>query len=351
MLLISESFDAHNNPSDFYRHGPSFYDSGITATATPAGADGGLSRALTSADSSAAKYFRVTFDKQTHIVVGFALYYTGATYTNREICGIRAFDSGSEYLMGGVVLHSGVIKIVNNNNTTNFLASGSTLSASTWYYIEVKFTLGVSNGAIEVRVNGVSDCSVSNINTDYNTIGFVNRVYFGPGANSYYLDDVYICNLLGPAPFNDFLGPIYIKKLLPSGEGLHTDFAVSGALTKINVASQALQPTVLTNYLGINEDFAENLDKKQSFVFPGLAANYQILGVVQQTFMSGQLNPTESLQKFATYDTTTVSQSFVLQGSDSPWWITAIWPTDPEGNAWTSTKLQSTNFGLRIYKS
>lgn len=348
---MSESFDSHQNASDFYKYGPSCYDSGVTVATTLAGADGGLARALTVADTSAAKHFRTTFERQTHIIVGFALYYTGTVYANREICGIRAFDSGYEYLMGGVVLHSGVIKIVNNNTTANFLASGSTLSASTWYYIEVKFTLGSANGAIEVRVNGLSDCSVSNINTDYNNVGFVNRVYFGPGSNNYYLDDIYICNLSGGSPFNNFLGPVYIKKLVPNGEGLHTDFGVSGALTKINVASQALQPTVLTNYLVANGDFNETLDKKQSFVFPGIAANYQILGVVQQTFMSGLLQPTELLQNFATYDTTTTSQAIRLQGFDSPWWITTVWPTDPEGNSWTSAKLQSTNFGLRFYKS
>lgn len=351
MLILSESFDSHQTPTDFYKYGPSCYDSGIITASTPAGADGGLARTLSSSDSNPTRYFRCTFERQTHIIVGFAVYYTGATYANREMCGIRAFDSGYEYLMGGVVLHNGVIKIVNNNTTANFLASGSTLSASTWYYIEVKFTLGSSNGAIEVRVNGVSDCSVSNINTDYNNVGFVNRVYFLASAYSYYLDDVYVCNLSGAAPFNNFLGPIYIKKLVPSGEGLHTDFGVSGVLTKINTASQALQPTVLTNYLGANGDFNETLDKKQSFVFPGVASNYQILGVVQQTFMSGQLQPIETLQKFAIYDTTTVSQTLQLQGVDSPWWMTAFWPMDPEGNPWTSDKLQSTNFGLRLYKS
>jgi len=113
---------------------------------------------------------------------------------------------------------------------------GTKLNAVTinrWSYIECKFTLDSSVGAVEIRINGVTVLDETNIDTIAGSppggaeIGAI--VVRGAGGstsdrdhNRVY-DDWYVLDTTG-TDNNDFLGPIKVETLLPSANGDSTDF-------------------------------------------------------------------------------------------------------------------------------
>ena len=107
-------------------------------------------------------------------------------------------------------------------------------ATSNWYYIEMGAVISNTTGSCEVRLNGSTVISASNVDTQNTTIPLVTDVLVGrtrgTGLYSYYYglisaSDWYICNSQGSNPrTNTFLGDIRIVSLLPSQSGDQADF-------------------------------------------------------------------------------------------------------------------------------
>lgn len=93
-----------------------------------------------------------------------------------------------------------------------------------YQYFEFKFVLGAS-GSYEFRLDGATVASGSSV--DMNE-GGSNYIYVGNtntgNATGTRIDDYYFSDDSGPAPYNDFLGPIHVERLYPSGAGSSTGF-------------------------------------------------------------------------------------------------------------------------------
>lgn len=128
------------------------------------------------------------------------------------------------------------------DNTYKFQHSGSLGTATTEYtwavpalgtgqtsfceyqYFELKVVLGTT-GSYEFRVDGVTVASNSSV--DMNEGGSNNFLVGNTNTGSSTgtrMDDFYHVDSTGSAPYNDFLGPIHIERLYPSGAGSSTDF-------------------------------------------------------------------------------------------------------------------------------
>lgn len=98
-----------------------------------------------------------------------------------------------------------------------------------WYYIEIKARLHDTLGFVEVRVNGISVYSVTNVDTknggtktvfDHLRVSTSN---ISPVRRNMQWDDMYMLNGAGSVN-TDFLGDIAIETLFPNGNGDSSDF-------------------------------------------------------------------------------------------------------------------------------
>ena len=159
-------------------------------------------------------------------VVGFAFNLGTTTNVSRVIATIA--DGTAEQI--SIRTNSSGVLTVSRAGT--LLATGSTvLSTSTWYYIELKFTIHASAGVIELHLNGATEiASTSSLNTRATANTQWNAVGLGTSsANSvYYLyDDLYVLDT-STGSNTDFLGPIRVVALYPAGAGNYAQWTPNG---------------------------------------------------------------------------------------------------------------------------
>jgi len=102
------------------------------------------------------------------------------------------------------------------------------LHMDTWYYIELKVLLHDSAGTAEVRINNVTVLTYSGqTNGEYPTgisyapIPLPPEMFHANGEsnNHTWIDDLYILDGSGPAPWNTFLGDCRVEYLKPRANG------------------------------------------------------------------------------------------------------------------------------------
>lgn len=103
------------------------------------------------------------------------------------------------------------------------LATGTTrIRLNKWNFVEMKVTVANgTGGSIEVRLNGLSEISISSVDTQ-NTAGayarFINIMPQDPVGMSRGLANLYVCDSTGSIN-NDFLGPCRCQSIVPNAEG------------------------------------------------------------------------------------------------------------------------------------
>lgn len=128
---------------------------------------------------------------------------------------------------------------VNTNGTISLMAvssgttsstlgtSSATLTQSAFNYIEVAITIHNTSGTCEIRNNGVTILGpLSSLNTRGTTssVNAWNSIRFGflgiaVSPNTNYIEDLYICDGSGSAPYNTFLGDCRVDPRYPTAEG------------------------------------------------------------------------------------------------------------------------------------
>lgn len=131
---------------------------------------------------------------------------------------------------------NGTITVTGGTTWTSTL----TVNLNAWYYFEVKVKVANSpNGFFELRVDDQTYVSATGVDTanqsadiSFFRIGAANTATFR-------YDDIYVCNNVDATTTqgyanNDFLGPIRVYTLYPSGAGFHSDFTPSGTSYSAN---------------------------------------------------------------------------------------------------------------------
>lgn len=115
----------------------------------------------------------------------------------------------------------------------SFISDGGLLQGNAWHHLGVKLLLaGGGAGSVTLAIDGVVRQTIAGITTssDGSTwTGYqLGGRQFSAGAITYY-DDVYCCDGVGPAPWNDLLGDVHVQRLRPTAPGDLTQFTVTGA--------------------------------------------------------------------------------------------------------------------------
>ena len=146
--------------------------------------------------------------------------------------------------------------------TTTLDTSVLVVPTLTWVYIEVKGTIHDTTGSYEIRVDGTPHLSGSSQDTRNGGTGVWDRFRVRSPAASGRMDDVYLCDTSGPAPRNDFLGPVKVETLLPQ-----TDAVAAGS-------NAGLTPSTGTDHGALVDEYPENTTDFNSGTTVGLKDTY-----------------------------------------------------------------------------
>lgn len=282
------------------------------------------------------------------VIVGFAVKWTTADRGYSAFFGI-ASDTGSETTRFNFMLArspSGQLQWWNGNSA--FKGSGTKqLSVGIWYYIEVKFTPDNTTGAVEVRVNGVTDFSESGIDT---LVGSDTQTSIHFGATVFtntctvQFDDVYICDDTGGVN-DDFLGDVQVKMLVPDGNGSVSDFVGIDADSTDNYLHVDEAPAIDddTSYTESSTSTEQDL-----YTYDDLpTAAVTVLGVETKTIGKKVDAGAANLKSICLSNA--VEDAVELGLSTDYVCVRAIHEQNPDGPAaWTPTTLNAAEFGVEV---
>ena len=178
----------------------------------------------------------------SEIYVGFAAML--ATINTVTIMNVYT-DSGVSAQLN-ITIAAGYALSVRRGTTVLFTTPMATINAG-WNYIELRAKIDSAAGAAELIVNGMSVGSFTGNTKNTGTSTNIDGIQFTNGASiNWYIDDVYVCDATGPAPYNTFLGEVRMHTLTPNAAGSSTQFTPSAGA---NYATVDELPYSATDYV------------------------------------------------------------------------------------------------------
>jgi hypothetical protein len=160
-------------------------------------------------------------------------------------------------------------------------------SSNSWYYIEMGAVIDNTSGSCEVRINGSTVISASNVDTNNgSSTPSVGDIYIGTNNRSAInsrglisASDWYICNSQGSNPrTNTFLGEIRVASLIPTQSGDQADFKpLSSSLNSALMLDDALLPDGNLTY--VSASARDSMDLYRMFGYTGSSTNIYGVGV------------------------------------------------------------------------
>lgn len=189
------------------------------------------------------------------LYVGFALYTaSGGWAGNYESYISFHTNSGTTPQFRLKLVAPTTLSIVRHDGTTLASSAAGVMRLDAWQYIEVYAKVADSGGRATVRVNGVTVIDFTGDTKHNGTLDTIDMICLGdtyPGFNygprvTTLVDDLYICDATGPAPYNTFLGDVRVHTTSPTGAGNSTQFTPS---TGANYAAVDEIPYSATDYV------------------------------------------------------------------------------------------------------
>ena len=141
------------------------------------------------------------------------------TYDVLSLCEGTTRDSAVQWML---TVEDGYFKIY-RGDTTTLLATGTHyLQPETYYYIQIKSLVHNSTGIFELKIGStVTEFSLTSQDTQQQSTDSVQRLQLGYQSGWFdyaFVDDFYICNDVGSAPYNTYLGIMRSIRVYPSGD-------------------------------------------------------------------------------------------------------------------------------------
>lgn len=244
------------------------------------------------------------------------------------------------------------LSVVWTNSTTLALQRGGTTIATAsvneplnqWSYVELRATIADSGGRGVVKVDGATVIDFTGDTKNGGTSTNIDAVRFGKTASSgapagFYIDDFYICDALGAAPYNTFLGPIQVQTPAPSGAGSSTQMTPS---TGANYAAVDEQPYSATDYV-------QGTSGQKDLYAMGDVASGTILAVQARGIAKATDAAPVSIKGLVKSGSTTNTGASTALGASDATVKGNILTTDPNtGAAWTLAGLNAIEAGFEV---
>jgi len=284
------------------------------------------------------RYLRKTFDNQATWIIGFA--YRQPTLINNTRC-LSLYDGAEGVSTRQISLYvNGCGKIAIHRQTTVLGVTSKALKENTWYYIELKVTIG-NSGSYELRVNGENWLSASGVDTQHTANAYASRLeFFCPNTNDafFQLDDIYVAD--GTSGVSDFQGPTKIEALWPTADSTPLDWQVASGNHYDKIDER---PYSSSDY--VYEATANDTD----------LYTYGNLAVVESNIFGVQMSTTAALSEAGSM---TLKERWkaatAIDGAshtvDSTTYTTKIGvrETDTDSNAWTASVVDAGEYGIKV---
>lgn len=171
-------------------------------------------------------------------------------------------DVSNNTLMTLLVLTSGAISVYSGTSTL-IDTTDNIITTGTFHHIELRVFFDSSVGEIELRVNGVVQLQLDNLNLGNTPASQV--VWQGDGntTDRYYLDDIFIWDEEGDFN-NTFLGPLRVLTTYADADSTPQDWTVVGAADAFAAVNQT-SPDGDTTYIG-----SDTATEKATLLMPEL---------------------------------------------------------------------------------
>jgi len=260
-LLLLEGFDVHRTNADLQAKWGSAGNAGTTASGTRYG----LGYCLSSGNWTDLIWYGGAYHQT--LTVGAAI-----KITDTDAHSVFQFrrDGSNEidlyYNGDGSRLLS-----VRLNGTVITTITSFVLLPATWYYIEFQMTSDNTVGAFEVRVNGTTIATGTNLDTLRN--GYPNQLQTG---SQMYMDDLYLCDDSG-VTWNGFQGDMVVEGKLVTGAGNYAQMTPLAGLNWQNVDEDGEDGDTTYNY-------SATAGQKDSFAHAATSLNGAVLGAQVTVF-------------------------------------------------------------------
>lgn len=285
-----------------------------------------------------------TVDSHATLIVGFAFRFAGIGSSSTVFAALM--DAGSVQV--DVRANAdGTLSVTRNGTTLSTTAVA--LSANIYYYIEFKATIHDTTGSYDLRVDGVSVTSGTNVDTKNTSNATANGLRLGStnslvGASNWDFDDLYICDGAG-ATNNDFLGDVRVDAYLPNGNGNSSQLVGSdGNSTDNYLLVDESSQNGDTDYVA-----SATVSEKDTYAFANMAHTpSSIFGVQINIIAKKDDAGTRSIQsviRSGGSDTDGTSRALATSYAD----YRQIAETDPNtAAAWTSSGFNAAEFGTKV---
>lgn len=269
---------------------------------------------------------------------------------------IGVFGAGDLFqIIEGAIVHmaigvtAGGLLTVKRGATV--LATGTTvLSTSSWYYIEFKVVIDDINGSYEVRIDGVTEAALTNtgpVDTrNVGTTGQWDRVQmvFSLASGFAYFDDVYICDLSGAAPRNNFLGTIKIESLLPQ-----TDAVAVGSNTGLTPSTGTDHGALVDETTPNTTDYngSATVGVKDTYQYPNMILSGTIYGIQTNLYIAksdAAARQVCAVVRHNSVDTDGANVSPLTTYS----YFSEVRALKPDASAWTVADINAIQAGMKV---
>jgi hypothetical protein len=284
---------------------------------------------------------------KTALIVGFAWFTAGfSSSTILQGDSMLGLGSGAAPSIYASISSAGEI-FVHRGQTILGRTKPGILTQGAWAYIEVKCVAGTSAGAIEIRVNGILELQLNNINVGISQFATINFGPGGPGTNfltqiqNNRLDDLYVLDTSGDTN-NDFLGDCRVDSYFPTSEGAVQEWTPVPAGVHYTTVDEV--PVSGTDYVETSTSGAVELFGYNDLINTPLA----IFGVQ----VNSAARKTDAGSRSINNATRIAGANYfgpALTLSDSTVYRMTIWDKNPASNEpWAQSEVNLAEFGVRL---
>lgn len=322
-LLVIEGFDTRS-PKTQWRVGPATYS---------AGRFGGFGITPGSADVELA-----FVSSLSNPIAGFAV--LPSMTQDRVICGWRSLSGNQidirQLTTGHIELRRG--------GTVIALSAGAVLTDSVWTYMEVKPTLADAGGTVVIKVNGNTVIDFTGDTRNSGTETAFSSIYF-PTNSGIKIDDFYLMDNTGSAPYNDFYGEMKIETLVPNGNGAFSQLLGSDGNSTDNYLLVDEIPASMTDYVG-----SSTIGQRDTYTFQNSSTGSGQVAAVQTCVYAQKTDAgaasVKTVERASAGPTERVSAAITV--SNPTWVQNGPQITDPTGATWSIATVNSAEFGVEV---
>lgn len=324
MLLLMEGFEnmEPNGRPDLYR------TSGVAGFV--AGRTGGKAVSNTSGAAFLAYTTPGGFTNSTKLVLSFAAF-TTVTAHRFNLNFLNESSANTWRLSAG----ASAIEVRYGGSST-IRGTFARIPINEWVRVEI--TVDVAVG-IEIRYNGnivYSEALVSGVAFS----GF--NIDSGYSYNNVLLDDLYMVDSVGAAPYNASLGDARVETLVPQAIGLAQEWTPSAGTSDDNWFLVREMPASSADFVT-----AAAPELRDIHAFTNLSDGGAVLAV-QLNAAAFKSDAGAASLKFVQDDGTTETASAGIGLSTTAGFVAGpMWTTDASGNPWSAAILNSSQFGIR----